>query len=336
MSGGTIAVTTPHVATHPRSNGTGDVAHDLAGPKSTLVSKWMATRLNYVCDHHPVLKPQHRTVSKPVEMAPGVMTTFVVGRFLNDVSTHFIAENHQVLGEAGKRLLLEVAWFRPWLHRLCWMRGVPVPNDGAYSAGVNAPMIDEEVDMLVAAFPNERPHQADMVTVMRRNGMTHKLVVRSVCAKLAKAITKRGMGGITEERIREFRKLPWAHRWISKCRQKEQKRNVHQVVGKELKVSLLLINCGRACPSKDMAVPVCGPGIKGVYEWFPSAWLDEIADNWVWGDSARPSANHLLSVAQTRALETLPWLCGWLRDVREEREERARVKARQIASQSAM
>ena len=194
-------------------------------------------------------------------------------------------------------------------------------------------MIDEEVEMLVAAFPTERPNHTDMLTVTRRNGMTHKLVVRSVCAKLAKAITKRGMGGITEERIRDFRRLPWAHRWISQCRQKEQNRSVHQVVGKDLKVSLLLINCGKACPSKDMSVPVCGPGIKGVYEWFPSAWLDDIADNWVWGGSAHPSASHTLSVAQTRALETLPWLCGWLSDVR---EERARAEARQLAFRNAM
>jgi hypothetical protein len=289
-------------------------------------ARWMQTRLNYVCVHHSLVKPKHRAVSAPLPDGGGGHATFVLGRFLSDVAEYFLDGRQAALGEAGKRLAEQALWFRPWVDKL------RVRRAGAATRG-EPPDDDEQLAMLVAASPTSRPSRSATLTTVRRNGEEHELSVRQVYEHLSAWLARRDAAASRPGRrvvagepvhysratLEAFLALPWARKWVKESSMQRHAAHTRKVVTKELKIELLLLNCRDTQPVWDQVLPVCGPGIVGVYEWRPATWLDDIGNNWLGG--AAPGVR--LNVPQMKAIETLSWVSSWLIELRRSRARRA-------------
>ena len=188
--------------------------------------------------------------------------------------------------------------------------------------------------MLVVASPTKRPSRSATLSTVRRNGEEHELPVRQVYEHLSAWLSRRddvvsrpGRRAPAGEPVhyspatlKAFLALPWARKWVRESSMQRRAAQTRKVVTKELKIELLLLNCCDAQPVWDQVLPVCGPGIVGVYEWRPATWLDDIGNNWLGGTA--PGVR--LNVPQMKAIETLPWVSSWLIELRRSRERRAR------------
>lgn len=281
---------------------------------------WMATRLDHVRERYPVSKPKHRDVSEPIAMPSGLLTTFSMGRFLTDIAEYFLAGRNAELGEAGRRLAEGTQWFGPWLARLRKLRGMDPAGESPYP---KPPTVNEQVALLVAAFPTEIPRSVDStLAVVRSNGASYQLVVKNVYRQLAAAFA--GKGHVSREQLQAFNALPWSGRWKSMFYRKRHQTWLLKALPTELQVGLLLHNCRKELPEYGRIVPLCGSDIRGVYRWRPGWWLGHIVDNWLApGENltGKP-CNHprvKLTRAQMHAIETLTWVEDWLHGVRDRR-----------------
>ena len=245
---------------------------------------------------YPSRKPAHREVlTRPIE--------FCVGRFLHQLVPRYLGGNTAALGAPGEALGA-LPWFREWLEGLQAQR--------------RRASFEEEVLLLVDAYPTRQPGRGDTLRVERANGEMHTLVPRIVLEKLATRIARDHPGDSSKKHrgVRlgdapraRFEALPWAAAWRTRCRQACGAAGIRKVISKEAKMELLLSNCRTACPRWEQVVPVCGPGIGHVYRWRPYTWLDDIADNWL-ESGGRPGV--VLNAAQMRAIESLDWTSTWL------------------------
>lgn len=285
-----------------------------APPLSTVAAQWLATRINYICDHHRDAKPRHREPSKPVPQPLGGEATFCVGRFLSQLAEYHRQGRQAELGAAGERLLAETTWFRAWLDKL-------VKTREAARCAVQRPDTSEELELLVAAFPSAAPApEALAVEVTRSNGERYALSVPKVLERIGIAYTI-GKSDLKVDAIKAFHALPWAAAWVRAFVQRRRTAAQRLIVTKDVKTHLLLLNCPRAKPTWDLIVPVCGAGMEGVYRWRPASWLDDVAGNWT---GQTPSVR--LGAHQMRAIETLPWVAEWLDGVHAARERKRKLE----------
>lgn len=276
------------------------------------------SKIDEVVRTYPSHKPMHREMLyKPY--------AFCVGRFLHQIAPRYLRNDTEVLGAPGAALGA-LPWFQKWLAGLETLR--------------TRASFDEEVLLLVDAYPTHQPGRWDEVVVERSNGAEHKLVPRLVLEKLATRLARQGCPdgtsqkhrrlSMSTEARRRFEALPWASAWQARCRQACEVALMRKVVSKELKMELLLSNCRTACPRWEQVVPVCGPGLDGVYRWRPYTWLDDIADNWLKGNK-KPGV--VLDAAQMRAIESLKWTREWLDRIEALRDrKRARVAQTNVQS----
>lgn len=297
MTATTEVLMTSPVSNCPRSAGATTDTTDAA------TACWMTTRINYICDHYPRTKPKHREVSQPLAQPSGEMTTFTIGRLLSDVADCFIEGRAASLGEAGQRILNHTLWFRTWLDRLRVGRGLRPSS--------KPPSADEQVCFLAQLCPVRQPHRSETLTAQLKNGESYQLSVREVYDHIATGKPKGHASAV-------FRKLPWARKWLQRSAMQKRLAAGRRVITKELKLGLMLLHFQERRPAHDAIVPICGPGVYGVYEWRAAGWLDDIVDNWC--DGATPGVR--LSKEQMRALETLPWFEDWVLSVRARRARR--------------
>ena len=149
-------------------------AFDAVPLLSTVAAQWLATRINYICDHHRDAKPRHREPSKPVPLPLGGEATFCVGRFLSQLAEYHRQGRQAELGAAGERLLAETTWFRAWLDKL-------VKTREASRCVTQRPDASEELELLVRAFPTAAPDKGVLaVEVVRASGELYSLPVTKV------------------------------------------------------------------------------------------------------------------------------------------------------------
>lgn len=289
---------------NPPSTKKSGATFEAVPPFNTVADQWLATRIHYICDYYREAKPRHRDPSHPVSMPLGGETTFCVGRFLSQVADYYHRGREAELGAAGERLVREAAWFRPWIAKLRAQRAAALPADALVATPITS---SEELALLTAAFPQAPPEQGQLwIEVLRSNGEPHVLQLPKILQNIGTAYHRGASCALREQDIAAFHALPWAATWAAQYVKKERNALHRQIVTRDVKTHLLLLNCPKTKPEWERVVPLCGAGIEGVYRWRPASWLDDVAGNWT---GKAPSVR--LSKDQMEAIETLPWFAEW-------------------------
>lgn len=274
---------------------------------------WWATRLNYVvAKYDGTDKPRHRERSATLRTPTGELTTFCIGRFLNQVAEICLEGNAHTLGTACMQLSA-LPWFDPWLAQLRAARSKREPKW--------SPSIDEAVLVVIEAFPVDTTDPAPdrqatfAVSVAPECGTTQPLA--KWMPRFAEA---RRSGGMHAKLLARLEALPWAIEWIADLDGSHASAARRRVLTKMARIELLLLNCRREMPTAATIVPVSCPLIdEGVWFWRPRGWLDDVVENWI-----RPeSANTRLDASEMEVMETaLPWVREWIDTKRAARERR--------------
>jgi len=279
----------------------------------------MATRARYVAAQYSGgAKPRHRARSLPVLTPSGENVSFCVGRFLNQVAEVYLAGNEHTLcgATAGLRAL---PWFEPWLDQL---RAARHERLNTWNPLVNA-ALQHVLDAYPANAAGTRPDKSSHFLADVAPGCSVSVPLTKWMTRFAEA---RGRGELDARLRARLEALPWACEWLAELSNSRASAARRRVLSKSVKIELLLLNCFDARPPSTFVVPVCGPGIEGVYHWRPSAWLEDIVDNWL-----RPERSNVrLDATQMAVLEKLPWVTDWVQGVRATRAERARRAALRV------
>ena len=289
----------------------------------------LGEKIALLCSYCAAEKPAYREVFDVVRPTNGAKVSFKAGKALASLVPYLLGTakaKAKLLDDELRQQLLAMVWFPRWLEELTVAR----------LAGPTGPVpdIQEQVRLLAQAYAEHRPKAKEVVSIARDNGMTFELNGHRLLKKLAPNV----WGGVTSHsKIDETHKrllmaLPWAKQWVKQGTHRRRVSKLRKAFPIEMKVKLLVKfyttkpdGSPAERPSWLDSIPQRCPEEFGGGIWhFRAAWfLDDLAENWCPG--GRPGV--VLSDAQKRAIETLPWFPAWRDDVRASRAKRAAKQA---------
>lgn len=258
-------------------------------------------KMQLLLDHYSQTKPLHR--ERCVVETPEGRETFSAGRFLSSLGEAI--QRGETLDEELLDELLQLPWFACW-HAAQMARCAIGPG-----ALPSKPTMNEQVELLVVAYPAHQPPRGEVITVCRADGRTCKLNGALVLDKIATAMHKGVCASkyrISEASCAELSRLPWATAWLRRSSERRSVGAMRKVITKDMKLELLLHHYRKSRPAwDDEPIPVYVPGSAAFY-FRPATWLDDLADNWL----CKKRPNVTLTEEQMVALESLPWVRAWL------------------------
>lgn len=261
-----------------------------------------AAKLQLLVEHYVDTKPLHRETLWI--QGEGGTQRFSAGRFLSSLAD--AVRRGEALPPASAKKLMARPWFAAW-YATQKARG----ESGSLPA---KPSINEQVELIVENYPASQPVRNETRLVERVDGSEYELNGQLVLDKVASSIhggVSAGKYRITDDVCERLLALPWAANWVARSAERRAVGVMRKVVTKEMKLELILHYYPLERPAWDDP-PICVhvPG-SDPFPFRPATWIDDLADNWLGG--RRP--NVTLSPEQMAALESLPWVSGWLQGV---------------------
>lgn len=302
---------------------------------STRVSPRLdiATKVELLCHYYQDKRPKHRgsfvVDDHPVCDRVGGAFEFKAGKALNTLSNHLVpSANHATkhsnkgLDEQHMHMLTKMEWFSSWVSELQDRRAVDLPK--------SEPTIEELVGMLVEVCNGvSKPTPNDSHVCTRENGSDFVLrpvrFIERIAPNWFGCPNKRSQ--LTEALRQNVESLPWFSSWLENSRKRRHVSRMRSMVTKDDKLALIIqFYKGLDPPSWADVIPLSlDDGTE--FEFKPATMLDDLINNWLGGSP--PGV--VLNPDQKAALETLPWVSGWIDRVR---SRRLRKRARDVVNAS--
>ena len=316
-------------STHPKS-------HAMPDPRDGSLIERPAVEIRLaphekvalLCKHFPARKPSYREVLHVrMPSSTDTLLVFRAGKALAYLAPYCLEGGRTKALDASLRSDIEaLPSFLPWIDELKASR----------SAGPMAtkPDLQEQVRMLVQAWPRARPKPGETIRVTRSNGLQFDVdgnrLLRKIAPNWFGKATKHN--SIDAEHKRLVEGVAWGEKWIDTGRHRRRVSLLRRAFPVDFKLKLLAKHYNvkpdgspGERPSWKDTIPCRIPKSfgGGVWEFRPAWLLDDMHSNWVEG--GKPGV--VLSEQQKGMLEQLPWVERWVADVRASHAKREKKRA---------